>query len=81
MAGYAVAPIPDSLAVTGTRSLLPGVPSPLNSDRSADYQLIPNSHSGCWHLASPYIARPGSLTYSPKADGLSLSCPPPETSR
>lgn len=36
MAGYAVAPIPDSLAVTGTRSLLPGVPSPLNSDRSAD---------------------------------------------
>lgn len=36
MAGHAVAPIPDSLAVTGTRSLLPGVPGPLNSDHSAD---------------------------------------------
>lgn len=36
MAGHAVAPIPDPLAVTGTRSLLPGVPGPLNSDRSAD---------------------------------------------
>lgn len=36
MAGYAVVPIPDSLEVTGTRSLLPGVPSPLNSDHSAD---------------------------------------------